>query len=136
MTRMAELQARRWMLIARCEAQRAELAQRLAQLHQQSLPARHPLAWIAALGALMLLGRTREVLKLLMWARVALSVAARVAQLLRLIRDGGCGALSFAASRSPPPAAQARARRQERPPARPASGCRSPPAAWHAPGPS
>jgi len=98
-TRMAELEARRRMLLARCEAQRAELAQRMAQLHQQSrpatlaagggagLPARHPFAWIALLGALMLLGRTREVLKLLVWARAALTIAARAAQLLRLIRD-------------------------------------------------
>jgi len=83
------------MLLARCEAQRAELAQRMAQLHGQSRPAalaaaagagRHPLAWIAVLGCLMLLGRTREVLKLLVWARVALTVAARSAQLLRLVR--------------------------------------------------
>ena len=35
----------------------------------------------------MLLGRTREVLKLLVWARAALTIAARAAQLLRLIRD-------------------------------------------------
>lgn len=103
MTRMAELEARRRMLLARCDAQRAELAQRMAQLHQQSrpatlaagagggyraaAPARHPLAWIGALGALMLLGRTREVLKLLMWARTALTVAARTAQVLRLVRE-------------------------------------------------
>jgi hypothetical protein len=97
-TRLAELEARRRMLLARCEAQRAELAQRMAQLHQSrpatlaagggaALPARHPLAWIAALGALMLLGRTRDVLKLLVWTSTALSLAARVAQLLRLIRD-------------------------------------------------
>jgi hypothetical protein len=101
MTRMAELEARRRMLIARSEAQRVELAQRMAQLHQQSrpatlaagvdggfaAPARHPLAWIGALGALMLLGRTREVLKLLMWARTALAVASRTAQVLRMVRD-------------------------------------------------
>jgi hypothetical protein len=102
-TRLAELEARRRTLLARCEAQRAELAQRLMQLHHRSRPAtlaagggdfgdlaqpgRHPLAWIAALGALMLLGRTREVLKLLVWARAALSVASRAAQVLRLIRD-------------------------------------------------
>ena len=102
MTRMAELEARRRMLLARCEAQRAELAQRMTQLHQQSRPAtlaagagdgsrtgpaRHPLAWIGVLGALMLLGRTREVLKLLIWARTALTVASRTAQLLRMVRD-------------------------------------------------
>jgi len=102
MSRMGELEARRRMLIARCEAQRAELAQRMAQLHRHSrpatlaaggagalstAPARHPLAWIGVLGALMLLGRTREVLKLLMWARMALTIVTRSAQVLRLVRD-------------------------------------------------
>jgi hypothetical protein len=101
-TRMRELEARRQMLLARCEAQRAELAQRMAQLHRQSRPAtlaagggvggmtspsRHPLVWIGALSALMLLGRTREVLKLLVWARTALAVASRTAQMLRTVRD-------------------------------------------------
>ena len=102
MTRMRELEARRQMLLVRCEAQRAELAQRMAQLHRHSRPAtlaagigasgfaspsRHPLAWIGALGALTLLGRTREVLKLLLWARTALAVASRTAQMLRVVRD-------------------------------------------------
>jgi len=102
MTRMRELEARRQMLLARCEAQRAELAQRITQLHRQSrpwtldagagaggiaAPSRHPLAWIGVLGALTLLGRTREVLKLLIWARTALTVASRTAQVLRTVRD-------------------------------------------------
>jgi hypothetical protein len=102
-SRLAELEARRRTLLARCEAQRAELAQRMMQLHRQSRPAtlaagpggvggfgepgRHPLAWIAALGALMLLGRTRDVLKLLVWARAALSLASRAAQVVRLFRE-------------------------------------------------
>jgi hypothetical protein len=99
-TRMRELEARRQMLLVRCEAQRAELAQRMAQLHRQSRPAtlaagaggmtspaRHPIAWIGVLSALMLLGRTREVLKLLIWARTALTVASRTAQMLRMVRD-------------------------------------------------
>lgn len=97
---MAQLEARRRTLLARCEAQRTELAQRMAQLHRESrpatlaaaaadamAPARHPLAWIGVLGGLMLLGRTREVLKLLVWARMALTVVSRSAQLVRLVRD-------------------------------------------------
>jgi hypothetical protein len=102
MNRMAELEARRRALLARCETQRIELAERMAQLHQQSRPAtlaawaeggsgrgpaRHPLAWIGVLGGLMLLGRTRDVLKLLVWARTALAVASRTAQVLRAVRD-------------------------------------------------
>jgi hypothetical protein len=102
-TRLADLEARRRTLLARCEAQRAELAQRMMQLHQRSRPAtlaaggagggdladpgKHPLAWIAALGALMLLGRTREVLKLLVWARAVLAAASRAAQFLRMVRE-------------------------------------------------
>jgi hypothetical protein len=101
MTRMRELEARRKMLLARAEAQRAELAQRMAQLRRSrpatlaagggiggmTSPTRHPLVWIGALSALMVLGRTREVLKLLIWARTALTVASRTAQMLRLVRD-------------------------------------------------
>jgi hypothetical protein len=101
-TRMAELEARRRMLLARCEAQRAELAQRTERLRRQARPAtlaagalfggaaqpgRHPLAWIVALAGLMLLGRTREVLKLLVWARMALAVATHAAQVLRVVRE-------------------------------------------------
>jgi hypothetical protein len=35
----------------------------------------------------MLLGRTREVLKLLVWARMALAVATHAAQVLRVVRE-------------------------------------------------
>jgi hypothetical protein len=101
-SRMADLEARRRVLLARSETQRIALAARMAQLHQHSRPAtlaaglggrdgggpaRHPLAWIGVLGGLMLLGRTRDVLKLLVWARTALAVASRAAQVLRMVRD-------------------------------------------------
>ena len=98
MTRSADLEARRRALLARCEAQRAELAHRIAQLRLEApgpgaaLPAgrahmaRHPLAWVVALGAVLLLGSTREVLSVLGWARTALSLASRAAQVLRLVR--------------------------------------------------
>jgi hypothetical protein len=97
MTRMAELQARRQALLGRCSEQRRELAQRIAALRPfqrrapgltgagAQYPARHPLAWIAVLGALMLMKRTRDVLSLLMFLRSALPVVTRAAQLLRLI---------------------------------------------------
>ena len=98
---MARLEARRRTLLAQCAAQRDDLAARLSELKQEPLrraqaavagagtagatfAGRHPL-WIAALAALTVLGRTREVLTLLVWARTALSVATRAAQLLRLI---------------------------------------------------
>jgi hypothetical protein len=93
MSRMQELLARRRLLIARCEEQRLELAQRLAQLHPDArqrgsgagAPARHPLAWVTALAAMMLLGRTRDVLSLFGWVRTALSIAAGATTLLRLL---------------------------------------------------
>lgn len=97
MTRMAELQARKQALLVRCSEQRRELAQRVADLRpfQTRAPgfsiggaqyaARHPLAWIAVLGALMLMKRTRDVLSLLVFMRSALPVITRAVQLLRLI---------------------------------------------------
>jgi hypothetical protein len=99
-SRLAELEARRAALLARCAAQRAELAQRIAQLH--TAPAglglggaamaggagrasRHPLAWIAALAGLALMGRTRDVLTVLAWLRTALSIASRAAQVFGVV---------------------------------------------------
>ncbi|HEY4750418.1 MAG TPA: hypothetical protein VIH60_08530 [Steroidobacteraceae bacterium] len=103
MSRLAQLEARRLVLLARCEAQRAELGERAAEL--TALPRRwlkggllggsaagagvrptnHPLAWIAALAGAMLLGRTREVLTFMVWARTALSMVSRVTQVLALV---------------------------------------------------
>ena len=98
MSRLTELEARRRVLLARCEAQRVELAQRLASLHapgsegallagNAGRAARHPLAWVAALAALTVLGRTRDVLALLAFVRTALTVASRAAQLLSFVAD-------------------------------------------------
>ena len=97
MTRMAELQARRQALLVRCSEQRLELAQRIAGLRPYDTrapgltivgaqyAARHPLAWIAVLGALMLMKRTRDVLSRLVFMRSAVAFITRAAQLLRLI---------------------------------------------------
>jgi hypothetical protein len=97
MTRMRELQARRQALLVRCSEQRLELAQRIAVLRPYQTraagptgagaqyAARHPLAWIAVLGALMLTKRTREVLSLLVFMRSAVAFITRAAQLLRFI---------------------------------------------------
>jgi hypothetical protein len=102
-SRLAQLEARRRVLLARCEAQRAELGERAADL--TALPRRwlkgglfggsaggagvrpssHPLAWIAALAGAMLLGRTREVLTFMVWTRSALSLVSRVTQVLALL---------------------------------------------------
>ena len=97
MSRLKELEARRRMLIERCEQQRVDLAVRLGRLDAFALlgggarppgAARvrhHPLAWAAALAGLLLLGRTRELITFVLWVRSALSLAARAAHIVRLI---------------------------------------------------
>ncbi|HET7758229.1 MAG TPA: hypothetical protein VFK87_13315 [Steroidobacteraceae bacterium] len=92
MSRLRELEARRRVLLERCQRQRAELAERVAGLRAgvffgaRALPRlRQPLAWAAALAGLMLLGRAREALTLVVWVRTALSLASRATQLLRTI---------------------------------------------------
>jgi hypothetical protein len=102
--RLSELEARRRELLTRCEAQRAELSWRFAQLGPRRWAqavagsaaagavgalrsqSRHPLAWVVAVAALLLLRRPREALSLLVRAGGALAFAARATQVLRLVR--------------------------------------------------
>jgi hypothetical protein len=97
--RMAELYVRRRVLIERCEAQRTELASRVAELDSSPLRwalggaatavatrgGRHPLAWIAALAGLVLLGRPRQAVKVLAWTRSALTLLSRVTQVMGVL---------------------------------------------------
>ena len=112
MSRLAQLRARREELLGRCAEQRAELAERIAQLRGRgghaaqpgaqgavSGAARHPLAWIAVLWGAMLIGRAREVLSLLLTVRSAVALVAHAVQLLR----------GFGGRRSPRPARAAAA---------------------------
>ncbi|HKD54917.1 MAG TPA: hypothetical protein VKB72_11955 [Steroidobacteraceae bacterium] len=100
MMRAAELAARRRVLLARCDAQRAELEYRFAQLNPRRWAravaagiagggvrrvGRHPLAWLALIGSFLILGRTREALTFLVWARSALTLASRATQILSLV---------------------------------------------------
>jgi hypothetical protein len=95
-SRLKQLEARRRTLLRRCEAQREELAARLAQLNPLSAlrlsadgsalgKLRHPLAWAAGVAGLLFLGRTREVLTFVLWIRSALALAGRAAHLVRLV---------------------------------------------------
>jgi hypothetical protein len=102
-SRVAELQARRRALLSRCDAQREEIAFQIAELREAPRrwlkggaglrsaaaaalqPSRHPLAWMASLAGLMLLGRTREVLTFMVWTRSALALVSRVTQILGLV---------------------------------------------------
>jgi hypothetical protein len=99
--RADELAARRRALLAQCDAQRAELEYRFAHLRPgrwaraaavgiaggglRRVVGRHPLAWIALLGSFLVLGRTREVLTLILWARSALSVVSRATRVMGLV---------------------------------------------------
>jgi hypothetical protein len=133
MSRRTDLEARRQVLLARCDLQRVELSRRFAELRSADvlgLPplgamaaraggdaAHHPLAWVIAIGGVLLLGRTREVLKLLVWARTALAVASRVAQVVRFVVS-----LRGSRPRNARAKVPARRAREAEPPARSASG--------------
>lgn len=91
MSRLKQLQARRRVLLGRCDEQRDELAARFAALSPAALLqgsgiARlgHPLAW-AALAALLLFGRTRRALTAVLWMRSVLAFARRATQFMRLL---------------------------------------------------
>jgi len=97
--RMAELYARRRVLIERCDAQRSELASRVAELDSSPMRwalsgaaaavarrgGRHPLAWIVALAGVLLLGRPRQAVKLLGLTRSALTLLSRVTQVMGVL---------------------------------------------------
>jgi len=111
-SRLEQLKARRRVLIQRCATDRIELAERLAELDPFTMlrgaaaaggagALRNPLAWAAALAALLFIGRTREVLTFVLWVRSALSVAGRVAQLVRLMTQLRAPREAPAASREP-----------------------------------
>jgi hypothetical protein len=103
MKRLSELETRRRALLARCDAQRAEISWRLTRLSPRrwrhmlagglgaaggagpGQPRRHPLAWLLAAGALLLLRRPREALSMLGRARGALSLAMRAAEVLSVV---------------------------------------------------
>jgi hypothetical protein len=95
MSRTAELEARRRVLLARCGEQRAELAYRLEQLRPSAqvanwshrapgLAANHPLAWIAAVAGLVTLFRPKKLLSWMTFATGALSILSRATSLLKL----------------------------------------------------
>jgi hypothetical protein len=112
--RLAELEIRRRALLARCDAQREELAWRIAQLSPRrwtralmgGLSAgvagaarrrgRHPLAWIVAAAALLLLRRPRDALSLLARARGALAILSGATQVMSMV-----GGLRRRRSRAP-----------------------------------
>ena len=103
MKRLSDLEVRRRELLARCEEQRAELSWRLGHLGPrrwaQALAGsaaagamgalrsqqRHPLAWVVAVGALLLLRRPRDAISLLLRARGALGFLSRAGAVITLL---------------------------------------------------
>jgi hypothetical protein len=96
MMRTHELLLRRQALLARCEAQRAELSFRVGRVLPKSLRGvvsgqgpgssapRHPLAWLATLAGLVVFGRARELLTFFVVTRSALNVLSRATTLMSL----------------------------------------------------
>jgi len=91
MSRLKQLEARRRVLLGRCDQQREELAARLTALSPAALlrgagmaQLRHPLVW-TALAAMLLFGRTRKALKAILWMRGALAFVRRATHLVRLL---------------------------------------------------
>ena len=96
MSRLHALEARRQDLLLRCEAQRLEIAYRLAQagptarlsaLRRRISPqaaANHPLTWIAGVIGLLLMVRTRKVLSGVAWISGLIALASRATSLLRI----------------------------------------------------
>ena len=101
MSRLSRLESRRRVLIERCELQRAELAARVGEMKSDPLrraaseflgdasprqgALKHPLTWVIAAGGLFFLRRPRDMLRVLMWARTAVTVASRASVALHLI---------------------------------------------------
>jgi hypothetical protein len=102
MSRMAELEARRRLLLERCAVQRADMALRVGALKEEPLvrlvagalgkpgnagtaPLKHPLTWVVALLGLLLLRRPREILTVLGLARSALALAGKASVALGLV---------------------------------------------------
>ncbi len=102
MSRMAELESRRRVLLERCALQRAEMARRVGALKEEPLmrliagalgrPDRsggarlkHPLTWVVAILGVLLLRRPRQILTVLGLARSAMALAGKASVALGLV---------------------------------------------------
>jgi hypothetical protein len=101
---MEELEARRRVLIARCELQRTDMALRARAFRNDPLRAlaarllgaapgeaagatafKHPLTWVLTLAGLVFLRQPRQALSVLGWVRTAAEMAAKASLAMRLI---------------------------------------------------
>jgi len=112
-SRMDELEARRRLLLHKCEEQRLELAYRLAQIKPSAQlsewtrrsgrsAGKNPLAWVAAIvGVILMLQRKRRVLSGVGWVTGLLALATRATTMLRVISQLRAIYLSYRAARRP-----------------------------------
>jgi hypothetical protein len=94
-SRMEMLEAKRRVLLNRCEEQRLELAYRFAQLkpreqltawtRRSAVGRTNPLAWIAALAGLLLMLRRRRVLSGVGWITGLIALASRATTVLQVL---------------------------------------------------
>ena len=99
MRHLAELALYRQELLARCNQQRAELSAHLAGFRPRrvaggaadsrqsatGLAARHPLASLVVLAAVLLLRKPRQALVALGWARAGMSLLSKTSEILNLL---------------------------------------------------
>jgi len=98
MNRLETLEARRRMLLQRCEEQRLELAYRVARIRPAAeltawtrragvrSATNHPLAWITGIAGLLLMFiRTRRLFAGVGWITAIIALASRATTLLRLV---------------------------------------------------
>jgi hypothetical protein len=92
---MKDLEERRRALLARCEAQRAEVAYRLEQLQPRAqlanfsqrapeMAMNHPLAWLAAAAGIITLLKPKRLLPWFTFATGLVSILSRATQLMKV----------------------------------------------------
>jgi hypothetical protein len=96
MSRMAALEAKRRLLLNRCEEQRLELAYRFAQIKPKEQltawsrrsaagSAKNPLAWAAGLAGLLMMLRGRRALSGIGWLTGLVALTTRATTILRIV---------------------------------------------------
>ena len=109
--KLQALEARRQLLLARCEEQRLELAYRLSQLRPSTQltawtrggamkrTATNPLAWIAAVAGIAMMLRPKRLLAGVGWITGLVAIASKLTRVLRLVAQLRAAYFGFNGSR-------------------------------------
>lgn len=111
-SRLAELEARRRILLGKCEEQRLELAYRFEQLRPREqlaawtrrsarAPVNNPLTWVAGVVGLLLMLRRRRILSGVGWMTALVALASRATAVLRVVAQVRAIYRSFRAAQRP-----------------------------------